>query len=82
MRIIEIPPKSTSYAENLSILIFLNASKQNITPKYGRDKGNCHHFVNTLLQKNSNCSVISVLVASLKSQSRAKRAPERPTLES
>lgn len=33
-------------------LIFLNASKQNITPKYGRDKGNCHHFVITLLQKN------------------------------
>ena len=52
MRTIEIPPKSTSYAENLSILIFLNASKQNITPKYGRDKGNCHHFVITLLQKN------------------------------
>jgi hypothetical protein len=52
MRIIEILPKFTPYAENLSILIFLNASKQNKTPKYGRDKGNCHHFVITLLQKN------------------------------
>jgi hypothetical protein len=42
MRIIENSPKFTSYTENISIPIFLNASKQNKTPKYDRDKGKCH----------------------------------------